>query len=59
MIALILYGVNAELFDKVEYGRIRDMGKNLVLILLGIWVMKFYLGFVDRQEVGAKRMRYV
>ena len=59
MIALILYGVNAELFDKVEYGRIRDMGKNLVLILLGIWVVKIYHRFVDRQEVGAKRMRYV
>ena len=59
MIALILYGVNDELFDKVEYGRIRDMGKKLVLILLGIWVVKIYLGFIDRQEVGAKRKRYV
>lgn len=45
MIALILYGMNDELFDKVEYGRIRDMGKNLVLILLGIWVVKIYIGF--------------
>ena len=47
VIALILYNMNDELFDEVEHGRDRDMGE------------KIYLGFVGRQEVGAKTMRYV
>ena len=47
VIALILYNMNDELFDEVEHGRTRDMGD------------ENYLGFVDRQEVGTKKIRYV
>ena len=53
VIALILHGVNPRLFGKestVFDGTYYDMGQGLILVLLGIWAMKFILGsMIDKK----------
>ena len=47
VIALILYGVNDKLFGE-------DAGPGLILVLIGIWALKFILGSMIDKKAETK-----